>query len=67
MTWGINPGQGISINETIPDPAETKAADEKASIEEALAYMKLKPGAPIKGTAKIDVAFYGLMHQRPTQ
>jgi 3-isopropylmalate/(R)-2-methylmalate dehydratase large subunit len=58
VTWGINPGQGISITETIPDPAKAKAADEKASIDEALAYMKLKPGAPIKGT-KIDVAFIG--------
>jgi len=58
VTWGINPGQGISINETIPDPTKTTVADEKASIEEALAYMKLKPGAPIKGT-KIDVAFMG--------
>jgi len=34
------------------------SVDEKASIEEALAYMKLKPGSPIKGT-KIDVAFLG--------
>ena len=58
VTWGINPGQGISINETVPDPKLAQAADEKASIEEALAYMKLKPGAPIKGT-KIDVAFIG--------
>src|SRR3954468_4294364 len=38
VTWGINPGQGISINESIPDPARAQAADEKASIEEALAY-----------------------------
>jgi 3-isopropylmalate/(R)-2-methylmalate dehydratase large subunit len=58
VTWGINPGQAISIAETIPDPAKANAVDEKASIEEALAYMKLKPGAPIKGT-KIDVAFIG--------
>ena len=58
VTWGINPGQGISINESIPDPAKATAVDEKAAIEEALAYMKLKPGAPIKGT-KIDVAFIG--------
>jgi 3-isopropylmalate/(R)-2-methylmalate dehydratase large subunit len=58
VTWGINPGQGISIAENIPDPTKTTAVDEKASIEEALAYMKLKPGAPIKGT-KIDVAFIG--------
>jgi 3-isopropylmalate/(R)-2-methylmalate dehydratase large subunit len=58
VTWGINPGQGIAITESIPDPAQATAADEKASIEEALAYMKLPPGAPIKGT-KIDVAFLG--------
>ena len=58
VTWGINPGQGISINETVPDPSEAAAPDEKTSIEEALAYMKLKPGSPIKGT-KIDVAFLG--------
>jgi len=58
VTWGINPGQGISINENIPDPSKTTVVDEKSSIEEALAYMKLKPGAPIKGT-KIDVAFLG--------
>ncbi len=58
VTWGINPGQGISIAESIPDPAQATAVDEKASIEEALAYMKLQPGAPIKGT-KIDVAFLG--------
>jgi 3-isopropylmalate/(R)-2-methylmalate dehydratase large subunit len=58
VTWGINPGQGISINEQIPDPAKAGNADEKANIEEALAYMKLQPGAPIKGT-KIDVAFLG--------
>jgi 3-isopropylmalate/(R)-2-methylmalate dehydratase large subunit len=58
VTWGINPGQGLSVNESIPDPAQAKNVDEKASIEEALAYMKLKPGSPIKGT-KIDVAFLG--------
>lgn len=58
VTWGINPGQGISINENIPDPETTTSVDEKAGIVEALAYMKLQPGAPIKGT-KIDVAFLG--------
>ena len=58
VTWGINPGQAIAINESIPDAAKTNVVDEKASIEEALAYMKLTPGAPIKGT-KIDVAFLG--------
>jgi 3-isopropylmalate/(R)-2-methylmalate dehydratase large subunit len=58
VTWGINPGQAVAITETIPDPVKAKSVDEKASIEEALAYMKLHPGAPIKGT-RIDVAFLG--------
>ena len=58
ITWGINPSQALGITENIPDPAKAVAADEKASIEEALAYMKLRPGAPIKGV-KIDVAFIG--------
>ncbi len=58
VTWGINPGQGISITENIPNPDTTTSVDEKAGIVEALAYMKLQPGAPIKGT-KIDVAFLG--------
>lgn len=58
VTWGINPGQGISIDQSIPDPATATSDDEKASIEEALEYMKLTPGAPIKGTP-ISVAFLG--------
>jgi len=58
VTWGINPGQAVAIDERIPDPAKAATVDEKTSIEEALAYMKLPAGAPIKGT-KIDVAFIG--------
>lgn len=58
VTWGINPAEGISINENIPNPATAATAEEKTEIEEALAYMKFTPGAPIKGT-KIDVAFLG--------
>lgn len=57
VTWGINPGQGISIDENVP-AVETASAAEKASIAEALEYMKLPAGQPIKGT-KIDVAFMG--------
>ena len=58
VTWGINPGQGIAINENIPSPETATSADEKAGIIEALEYMKLPAGAPIKGT-KINVAFLG--------
>lgn len=58
VTWGISPDHGISISETIPDPALAATPQEKATIEEALAYMKLRPGTPIQGV-KIDVAFIG--------
>jgi len=58
VTWGINPGQGISIAENVPSPETATSADDKAGIIEALAYMKLPAGKPIKGT-KINVAFLG--------
>jgi 3-isopropylmalate/(R)-2-methylmalate dehydratase large subunit len=58
VTWGINPGQGISINENVPSPETATSEDDKAGIIEALAYMKLPAGKPIKGT-KINVAFLG--------
>ncbi|MBK1826910.1 3-isopropylmalate dehydratase large subunit [Haloferula rosea] len=58
VTWGISPDHGVAVSESIPDPAQAADAEEKATIEEALAYMKLPAGTPIKGV-KIDVAFLG--------
>jgi 3-isopropylmalate/(R)-2-methylmalate dehydratase large subunit len=57
VTWGINPGQAIFIDETIPTPQELPEKD-RSTAEEAYAHMKLRPGQPIKGT-KVDVAFLG--------
>lgn len=57
VTWGINPGQAVFIDENVPSPDEVPAKD-RASIEEALVHMKLNPGQPIRGT-KVDVAFLG--------
>jgi len=58
VTWGISPDHGIAISEMIPSPATAATPLEQASIEEALEYMKLAAGTPIKGV-KIDVAFIG--------
>ena len=49
-TWGINPGQSVGVSDTIPATG--------AGVDEALAFMGLSGGAPIRGT-KIDVAFVG--------
>ena len=57
VTWGINPGQAISVEESIPEISSI-STEEAASTNEALEYMKLSPGKPIKGTP-IDVAFIG--------
>jgi 3-isopropylmalate/(R)-2-methylmalate dehydratase large subunit len=57
VTWGINPGQSVSISQRIPD-ADDVAPVDRPSIEEALAFMGFTSGAPIEGTP-IDVAFVG--------
>ncbi len=57
VTWGINPGQAVGVDERIPR-LEDFEPDERASAAEGLAHMDLQPGAPIEGTP-IDVAFVG--------
>ena len=57
VTWGVTPAQAISIEELVPSPDKVEGLD-KNLINDALGYMKLEAGTPIKGT-KIDVAFIG--------
>ena len=57
VTWGVNPGQVLGVDELIPSPNDVEGL-ERRSIEDALDHMKLAPGAPIAGTP-IDVAFVG--------
>ncbi|MEP0913130.1 3-isopropylmalate dehydratase large subunit [Leptolyngbya sp. GB1-A1] len=57
VTWGITPGQGIGVNQTVPTPEELSDQD-RALAQEAYSYMNLQPGQPIQGTA-IDVCFIG--------
>lgn len=57
VTWGLNPGQAIFIDENVPAP-EQFPEDQQVGAAEALAHMKLTPGVPIRGT-KVDVVFLG--------
>ena len=57
VTWGITPGQGIGITETIPDPADYEGARRNA-IEKALGHMDLAPNQSMQGVP-VDVAFLG--------
>ncbi len=58
VTWGVSPDQGVFIDETIPDPAKAGSEMERISIQDALDYMQLDAGTPVKGIP-IDVAFIG--------
>jgi 3-isopropylmalate/(R)-2-methylmalate dehydratase large subunit len=57
VTWGITPGQGIGVDETVPTLEQTDP-DERPLAEEAYRYMDLQPGVPIAGTP-VDVCFIG--------
>ena len=57
VTWGINPGQAIGVDESIPS-LDSVSNDDRASTIEALEYMKLDAGTPLEGT-QINVAFLG--------
>ena len=57
VTWGITPGQGIGVDQTIPTPEALSEGDRELAAE-AYRYMDLAPGAPIAGT-KVDVCFIG--------
>jgi 3-isopropylmalate/(R)-2-methylmalate dehydratase large subunit len=58
ITFGTNPGMGIKISATIPDPDDAERADQKALLDKALRYMGLRPGEPLLGHP-VDVVFIG--------
>jgi 3-isopropylmalate/(R)-2-methylmalate dehydratase large subunit len=58
VTWGTNPGQGVSLSDTVPDPSSMTDEHEKAAALRALEYMDLKPGTAMKDIA-VDTVFMG--------
>ncbi len=58
ITYGTNPGMGISVTEPVPDPARARDAGERSALEKSLRYMELRPGETLLGK-RIDVVFIG--------
>jgi 3-isopropylmalate/(R)-2-methylmalate dehydratase large subunit len=58
VTWGTNPGQGVSLFDSVPDPANIEDPNERAAAERALEYMDLKAGTPMKEIA-VQTVFLG--------
>jgi len=58
VTWGTNPGQGVSLNDSVPTPSDFSDPNEQAAAERALEYMDLTPGTKMKDI-KVDTVFLG--------
>lgn len=57
ITYGTNPGMGISVNGHVPSLEEVTDYD-RSSFQQSLHYMGLQPGAYMKGK-KVDYVFIG--------
>jgi 3-isopropylmalate/(R)-2-methylmalate dehydratase large subunit len=58
VTWGTNPGQGLPLGESVPDPAAIADENERAAAERAIAYMGLEAGMPLRDV-RVDTVFVG--------
>lgn len=58
VTWGTNPGQGLPLNGSVPNPANIADVDERNAAERALTYMGLEAGMPLK-SIEVDTIFLG--------
>ncbi|MDN5557985.1 MAG: 3-isopropylmalate dehydratase large subunit [Ruaniaceae bacterium] len=58
VTWGTNPGQGLPLSASVPDPVDIADEDERVAAERALEYMGLTPGTPLREIA-VDTVFIG--------
>src|SRR4051794_6986233 len=58
VTWGTNPGQGLPLSASVPDPGQFADASARTAAERALTYMALRPGTPLRDIA-VDTVFIG--------
>jgi 3-isopropylmalate/(R)-2-methylmalate dehydratase large subunit len=59
VTWGTNPGQGLPLSASVPDPeADFDAEVDKTAARNALEYMGLAAGTPLRDI-RVDTVFLG--------
>lgn len=58
VTWGTNPGQGLPLSASVPDPVDIADETQRQSAERALEYMGLTPGTPLRDI-RVDTVFIG--------
>jgi 3-isopropylmalate/(R)-2-methylmalate dehydratase large subunit len=58
VTWGTNPGQGLPLSASVPDPESFTAEGDANAARRALEYMGLTAGTPLREIA-VDTVFIG--------
>ena len=58
VTWGNSPQDAVAIGDAVPDPDAEPDADRRRAMREALEYMGLTPGTPMREVA-VDKVFIG--------
>lgn len=58
VSYGTNPGMTIGIGDVVPHPDDLPDATDRAQRSQALHYMGLEPGKPLRGQ-RVDVVFLG--------
>ncbi|MGP5665798.1 3-isopropylmalate dehydratase large subunit [Glutamicibacter arilaitensis] len=58
VTWGTNPGQGVSLSAKVPSPGDYEDENDRKACERALTYMGLTGGTPMK-EIRVDTVFLG--------
>ncbi|MCX6505028.1 MAG: 3-isopropylmalate dehydratase large subunit [Actinobacteria bacterium] len=58
VTWGTNPGQSVTIDDTVPSPDDFSEISDRESAARALAYMGLTAGTPVRDIP-VNTVFIG--------
>ena len=58
VSWGTNPAQSVTIDETVPDPDSFGDPSKREAAARALSYMGLEAGTPIRDV-RPDTIFIG--------
>jgi 3-isopropylmalate/(R)-2-methylmalate dehydratase large subunit len=58
VTWGTNPGQGVPLGASVPDPETFAEEADRTAASKALEYMGLEAGQPMRDI-KVDTVFLG--------
>jgi 3-isopropylmalate/(R)-2-methylmalate dehydratase large subunit len=58
VTWGTNPGQGVPLSASVPDPEGFAEESDRVAARKALEYMGLEAGTPMRDV-KVDTVFVG--------